>query len=45
MVEFTGTPPTGKQLLSKLVELYAEQEGIKIEYEIEEAKEVEDIAS
>lgn len=44
MAEFTGTPPTGKQLLSKLVELYAEQEGIKIEYEIEEVKEI-DIAS
>lgn len=44
MVEFTGTPPTGKQLLSKLIELYAEQEGIKIEYEIEEMKEI-DIAS
>ena len=28
--------PNGKDLLALLVSLYAEQEGVKIEYEIEE---------
>lgn len=28
--------PNGKYLLALLVSLYAEQEGVKIEYEIEE---------
>lgn len=30
--------PTGKQLLETLLKLYAEQEGVKIKYEIEERK-------
>ena len=30
--------PTGKDLLSLLIELYAEQEGVKITYEIEVVK-------
>ena len=28
--------PNGKDLLAKLIELYAEQEGVKIKYEITE---------
>ena len=28
--------PTGKDLLAKLIELYAEQEGVKVTYRIEE---------
>ena len=30
--------PKGKDLLKTLIELYAEQEGVKIKYEIEERK-------
>lgn len=30
--------PTGKYLLSLLIDLLAEQEGVKIEYEIEEVE-------
>ncbi len=30
--------PNGKQLLETLIKLYAEQEGVKITYEIEERK-------
>ena len=35
MTEFTGTPPTGEQLLKTLIALLEEQEGVKITYEIE----------
>jgi hypothetical protein len=28
--------PTGKDLLAKLIELYAKQEGVKVTYKIEE---------
>ena len=28
--------PTGKELLAKLIELYAKQEGVKVTYRIEE---------
>lgn len=28
--------PTGKDLLAKLIELYAKQEGVKVTYRIEE---------
>lgn len=31
-------PPTGKELLELLVKLYAEQNGVKIEYKIEERR-------
>lgn len=33
--------PTGKQLLETLIKLYAEQEGVKISYKIEEKGEKE----
>ena len=33
---FKGTPPTASFLLQTLVNLLAEQEGVDIEYEIEE---------
>lgn len=32
------TEPNGKSLLSTLIELLAAQEGVKIDYEIEELK-------
>lgn len=33
--------PTGKYLLSLLIDLLADQEGVKIEYEIEEVQDEE----
>jgi hypothetical protein len=35
MAEFTGTPPKGSDLMATLIRLLAEQEGVKITYEIE----------
>ena len=32
--------PTGKDLLELLISLYAEQEGVKITYELKEGKEI-----
>lgn len=39
MTEFTGKIPTGADLMATLIELLADQEGCKIEFEIEERKE------
>lgn len=35
MTKHTGTLPTGEKLLRILIDLLAEQEGVKITYEIE----------
>jgi hypothetical protein len=38
MVETTGKIPTGKQLLETLINLLADQEGVKIDAEIVEVE-------
>lgn len=38
MATETIKPPSGKDLLATLIELYAEQENVKIKYEIEGGK-------
>lgn len=35
MMEYSGTPPTGAELIATLVRLLEEQEGVKITYELE----------
>ena len=35
-MEYTGTPPRGVDLMRTLVELLAEQEGVEIQYRIEQ---------
>ena len=40
-METTGRIPSGKELLKTLIDLLADQEGIKIVYELEEQKEGE----
>lgn len=34
MTTYTGTPPTAERLLSTLVKLYADQNGVKIDFTI-----------
>lgn len=38
-----NTPPTAERILSILVDLYADQMGVKVKYQIETSEEKEDV--
>lgn len=39
----TNKPPSAARILSILVELYADQMGVKVKYQIETSKETEEV--